>query len=128
MTVSLQELVKTKLKQENLSLRKAGKHANVAHTTIDRVLKGEQVDLVTIEKICAWLNIPVSKVLDIKREESTYKSDFPGLIALYPELGEVLVELAVEITQHNMDPTILSEIAGFISYRMQMYKDKRRKI
>jgi hypothetical protein len=51
-----------------------------------------------VEKIYAWLNIPVLKVIDIKSDESTHKSDFPGLIALHPELGEVLVELAVEIT------------------------------
>ncbi len=36
---SLKKLVEIKLKNENLSLRKAGEQAGVAHTTIDRVQK-----------------------------------------------------------------------------------------
>ncbi len=127
MTVSLSELVKAKMKKDNLSLRKAGTQSGVAHTTIDRLLKGEQLDLATVEKIGAWLNIPVSKVLDIETDAGAQRSEFPGLIALHPELGDVMTELATEITKNNMDQAILAEITGFASYRMQMYREKSKR-
>ena len=60
MSDALRELVNLKMKKENLSLRKAGIQAGVAHTTIDRVCKGESVDLETVQKISDWVGVPVS--------------------------------------------------------------------
>ena len=124
MAVNLKELVETKMKNENLSLRNAGEQANVAHTTIQRVIKGKPIDLSTMEKICKWVGIPVSDMIEIKTDVEARQSDIASLMALHPELGEVLSTLAREITVGVMDPKILVEVTGFTSYRMQVYREK----
>jgi len=123
MEVSLAELVKAKMDDENLSLRKAGKVAGVAHTTIDRVLKGGDVDLVTVEKISRWVGIPVSKAIDLKNAEGGIQGDITTLIGLHPEFGEVLSALAKEIIVGGLSSEILIEITGFMSYRLQKYRE-----
>ena len=125
MPVNLQELLKVKMKEEGLSLRKAGDQAKVAHTTIDRVLKGEHIDLKTVMKISAWLGIPASEVIVLKESTENLQSDINSLNALHPELGEVLSKLTKEIIEGNVSPTILAEITGFTAYRMKAYKGKK---
>ena len=125
MAADLKELVRTKMKIEGLSLRDAKKQAGVSHTTIARVKAGEPIDLETMKKICKWIDIPVSEVIDIKTDVESRQSDVASLMALHPELGEVLSTLAKEITVGLMDPAILAEITGFTSYRMQIYREKR---
>jgi hypothetical protein len=49
------------------------------------------------------------------------------VVALHPDLGVVLSALAKEITRGLMDPTILAEITGFTSFRMQIYREKRNR-
>lgn len=123
MEMNLAELVKAKMDDEKLSLRKAGKAAGVAHTTIDRVLKGEDVDLVTVEKISRWVGIPVSKAIDLKNAEGGIQGDITTLIGLHPEFGEVLSALAKEIIVGGLSSEILIEITGFMSYRLQKYRE-----
>ena len=48
MVETLAALVQRKMEKEHPSLRTAGKQADVAHTTIDRVRNGETVDLETV--------------------------------------------------------------------------------
>ena len=127
MPVNLQELVRVKMEEEGLSLRKAGDQAGVAHTTIDRVLNGKQIDLSTLMKISAWLNIPASEVIVLKESTETLKSDITSLNALHPELGEVFSTLTDEIIKGNVSPTILAEITGFTDYRMKAYKENKKK-
>lgn len=125
MTVDLANLIKVKMEEENLSLRKAGKQAGVAHTTIDRVLKGLDVDLSTVEKISRWVGIPVSDAIDLKNAEEGIQGEIATLIALHPEFGEVFSALAREITQGGLSTDILIELTGFISYRLQKYREKK---
>ena len=123
--MDLAQLVKKKMEDEKLSLRAAGKQAGVAHTTIDRILKGEQVDLSTMEKVSQWVEIPVSDALDLKSGDKGLQGDIASLVGLHPELGEVFSTLANEIFKGNLDSTILAEITGFASFRLQKYREKR---
>ena len=118
MSETLKNLVKLKMKDENLSLRKAGDQAGVAHTTIDRVLKKETIDLETMEKICKWVGIPVSAVLDAGDEKSEMVDEVAALFAMNEEFSFVFDELASRIKTGELDTTILSEINAFVSYRM----------
>jgi transcriptional regulator with XRE-family HTH domain len=125
MTVDLSNLVKVKMEEEKLSLRRAGKQAGVAHTTIDRILKGESVDLSTMEKISRWVGIPVSDAIDLKNAKEGIQGEISTLIALHPEFGEVFSTLAKEITIGGLSTDILIEITGFTSYRLQKYREKK---
>jgi len=128
MAVDLAALVKAKMDDEKLSLRNAGKAAGVAHTTIVRVLNGKEVDLSTVEKISRWVGIPVSKAIDLKNAEGGIHGEITTLIGLHPEFGEVLSALAKEIMVGGLSSQILIEVTGFMSYRLQKYREMRTRI
>jgi len=118
MSNTLQDLVILKMKQENLSLRKAGKQADVAHTTIDRVCKGEQIDLDTVQKICDWVGVPVSAVVDTGEKKSPMVDDIAALFALNEEFSEVFTKIAKKVKARELSPDILTEITAFASFRL----------
>lgn len=118
MSTLLSDLVKRKMQQENLSLRSAGTQAGVAHTTIDRVLKEESVDLNTLEKVCDWVGVPVTSVLDINDDGNKILDQIAAAIALCPELEDVFSEIADHVLGGELDQSILGEVAAFASYRL----------
>jgi len=109
------------MEKENLSLRKAGKQADVAHTTIDRILKDESVDLDTVQKVCDWLGIPPSSVLDTNEDRSENIDLVAQLFALNDEFSQVFVEISEKIKDKLIDEVILDEITGYASYRLHQH-------
>jgi len=118
MATNLRDLLKRKMESEHLSLRAAGVRADVAHTTIDRVLKDQSVDFETIEKICDWLGVPVTSVLDVKEENAEMMDQIASVLALSPELAGVFNELAEKVLSGEVDASVLGEVAAFTSYRI----------
>ena len=124
MSDALRELVNLKMKKENLSLRKAGIQAGVAHTTIDRVCKGESVDLETVQKISDWVGVPVSTLVDIGEVKSPMVDDIAVLFSLNEEFAEVFTEVAKRIKAGELPPELLSEITAFTSFRLDRLLNK----
>ena len=126
MSTTLSDLVKRKMEQDHLSLRAAGAQAGVAHTTIDRVIKDESVDLATLEKVCDWLGVPVMSVLDIENDEDETLEQIAAALALCPELSDVFTEIAERALAGEIDQAILREVAAFASYRLGLQKQQEQ--
>jgi transcriptional regulator with XRE-family HTH domain len=118
MLETLKNLVKMKMEQEKLSLRKAGKQADVAHTTIDRVLRLQSIDLDTMEKICKWLGIPVSAVIDEEVKGSKRIQNIATMFSMNDEFERVFSEIAMKIDAGTLDHDIITEITSFASFRL----------
>jgi DNA-binding Xre family transcriptional regulator len=122
MNVALSDLVKRKMEEEHLSLRGAGAAADVAHTTIDRVIKGEPVDLLTLEKVCDWLAVPVTSILDLREDEGDLSAQVAAIVAMCPELEVVFSEMSNLVVSGEIDKDVLSEVAAFAAYRLSHYR------
>lgn len=127
MSAKLSGLVRLKMENEHLSLRSAAEQIGVAHTTVDRVLKEEPVDLTTLEKICDWVGIPVTAVLDISDDNNEVMDQLSAAMALCPELSDVFTEIAEKVLKGELEQSILSEVASFASYRLNLHKRKVEK-
>ncbi len=128
MSQILKNLVEAKMKEEKLSLRKAGDKAGVAHTTIQRVLDDESLDLATVEKVCDWLGVPVSAVLNTESEEFNMAKEISILFAKNDEFAEVFSSLAKHLELGAIDSTILAEITAFTAFRIDQQLKKKKKI
>ncbi|MBG0785437.1 MAG: hypothetical protein H0S79_10070 [Anaerolineaceae bacterium] len=124
MVETLAALVQRKMEKEHLSLRTAGKQADVAHTTIDRVRNGETVDLETVKKISAWLGVPVSSMVDVGQEKKAMLEEVASLFALNDEFSDVFTKISKRIKDGKLSTDILIEITAFTSFRMQE-RDKK---
>jgi len=118
MSKALKNLVEMKMKQENLSLRKAGDQAGVAHTTIDRVIKEESIDMETMEKVCNWLGVPLGAILDEEVKGTERLQHIATLFSMNDEFERVFSEIAMKIKSGTLDRDIITEITSFASFRL----------
>ena len=112
----LQNLVAARMKEEHLSLRQAGNQVGVVHTTIQRVLDNESINLPTVEKVCDWLGVPVSAVVDTVSQELEMAIEISTLFSTNIEFAEVFSNLAQKIQSSAINPTIFSEITAFLAF------------
>jgi len=115
----LQNVLSGKMKEENLSARDVGKELDVSHTTILRVLQGEQIDLSTLIKLAEWLRMRPSVLLDNLGEEVDVDTKIDMLTGAYPELKAVLEKAAEAVENGEADPAIIKDIVSYAEYRIQ---------
>ena len=118
MAKTLAALVQLKMDQEHISLRTAGEQAGVAHTTIDRVRKGKAIDLERTKKICDWVGIPVSSVVDVGEVKADMLDEVASLFAMNDEFSDVFTEIAEKVKSGDLPQEILGEITAFAAFRM----------
>jgi len=112
----LQALVKNKMADLGMTANAVSKEIGVAHTTILRLLKGDQVDLSTIEKIANWLGVSMSTVLDVDQND-----DLPKKIALLierePKLKKLFEDAVQSVENGEISPDDFTDILGYASYK-----------
>lgn len=118
----LAKLTLEKLKSEGISIRAAAREMGIAHTTLNRVLAGKDVDLSTLEQISQWLGVEISTVLN-----SYKKDDLPGqiatLIQMEPELARVFGEAMEGVLNGKYSKSDIQDIVAYAAFRLKI-KDR----
>lgn len=122
----LVQLMKDKLQNERLSLRAAARQIGVSHTTIARVLNGEQVDMDTLVELANWLGVPPSTLLNTQGDvDETLSDKIASVLETEPRLKEVFEEAINRIERGEASPQLLSDIISYAKYKLDMESAKR---
>ena len=116
----LSELLRKRLETEGLSVRDAGQLIGVSHSTVARAVNGETVEVDTLVKIANFLGIPVKNILEPKDDPDAILEQVMMVISIEPELSRVFSEIAQKIVDKQLDKKVLSEVAAFAAYRLQL--------
>jgi len=119
----ISELIRKKMRDENLSSRKAAAQVGVAHTTILRAAENKNVDYASLKKICNWLGVPVSSAIDIRTSDDQSLMDkIALLVTIEPALTKVFAEVVGEIEKGNMSEADLLDIVAYANYKIKLSK------
>lgn len=116
----LSELLSKRLETEGLSVRDAGQLIGVSHSTVARAVNGETVEVDTLVKIANFLGVPVENILEPKDDPDAILEQVMMVISIEPELSRVFSEIAQKIVDKQLDKKVLSEVAAFAAYRLQL--------
>jgi transcriptional regulator with XRE-family HTH domain len=114
----LSELLSERLDLLGMSVRKAADKIGVSHATVARAANGETVEVDTFVKIADFLGVPLNSLLDDVETPDEVYEQISVVFTIEPELKNVLTRIAKKIEAKTIDPKILSELAGFASYRL----------
>ena len=114
----LSELLSARLDLLGMSVRKAADKIGVSHATVARAANGETVEVDTLVKIADFLGVPLNSLLDDVETPDEVYEQISIVFTFEPELKKVLTRIAKKIEDQTIDPKILSELAGFASYRL----------
>jgi transcriptional regulator with XRE-family HTH domain len=115
----LAAVLSDELRRRGLSERAAAREIGVAHTTFGRAVRGEEVDLPTIRKIAAWLNVRPSVLVDLGVDDDASLADkIELLISSEPELKDIFQEAVERVEQQRMSPGEFRELVRYAAFRM----------
>jgi transcriptional regulator with XRE-family HTH domain len=112
----LQVVLSNKLRELGISIREASRRSGIPNTTINRMLKGEAIDMPTLVKIAEWLDIPPSNLLD-GLDRSNLAAKLSAMLNANPRLKESFEEVVDKINSGQVEKTVVDEIASYAVFR-----------
>lgn len=117
----LVELLTTKMKEMDLSLRATAKQIGISHTTIARILKGDQVDMKTLVAIANWLDISPSNFLGTEgKAETTLSEKIAAVLESEPKLKDMFEDTIRRIERGEVSSQLISEIVAYAKFKVDM--------
>ena len=114
-------ILRDRLKERGLSARDAAPLTGVSHGTIDRVIKGEEVDIDTLVKLCNWLDISPSTILDTRAISGTsVVASVAALIEAEPNLKNLFTEAISGLKKGELESKVLTDIFYYATFRIRV--------
>jgi transcriptional regulator with XRE-family HTH domain len=116
----LAELVKAKMKKENLSSRDVARLAGISHATVLRTVRGNICDLDTLLKLSDWLGIRPASVLNSLGPSTKTAEQIAVVLERFPALDSVFKQAIDKVHNENADLSIIDEIAAYVSFKLML--------
>jgi len=111
-------LLNSEISKRNVSLRVAAQEIGTSHTTISRIIKGDnKLDLNTISKVCEWLKIEPSIVLN-EEVSSNLGNRIALLVQNEPKLKDLFERLLTDIDGNEISVSDAQDILEYAAYRL----------
>jgi len=117
----LAQLLSAELASKNISIRAAAREIGLSHTSIYRVLKGKNVDLLTLEKIALWMNIPLAllaNTLPREKSDSVITEKLNLLLFRNPSLKDILKIILDGFEANLLLEEDIEEILNFAAFKI----------
>jgi transcriptional regulator with XRE-family HTH domain len=99
------------IRAQGISIREASRQIGVAHTTINRILAGDQPDLRTVKIVCKWLKIDAVDVLNMDNGgHNNVSTVVAAFLDRNPRLKEAMVDLIEKLKYGEIGNRDLDEI------------------
>ncbi len=107
------------MKEEKLSLRDVWRATGISHTTISRIVQGGAYDIDTLLKICEWLDVSPSYVLDgYKPRDENLEPRIAALLELNPNLREVFSEAMSRYEEGEVSAQAIEDLLAYAAFRL----------
>jgi transcriptional regulator with XRE-family HTH domain len=115
----LATLIKERMKERGLSLRKAAEEIGVSHPTLARILDGEPYTIETAQKLANWLGVPVADFIGpATGTPNDVAQSLASILAQEPKLMAVFTEAIERVNNGRMKPETLRELLAYAAFRL----------
>jgi hypothetical protein len=108
-------LARHRISERELARRISAGGSKISNVQINRIVKGEPVDLDTMQKVLDYMGVSLSSVVEGEKEEALAQK-IAALIEMDPQLKQSFAELMQKITTGQVSPEILKQIGDYISF------------
>lgn len=115
----LARLLEEKINEEGMSIRRASREIGVAHTTVGRIIEGEDPSYDTLRKIAGWLGVSPELLASFDRDgKEAYAAKLVGILARSPRLTDKLGEAIQKYESGEFSEEDIEDIINYIAYRL----------
>jgi transcriptional regulator with XRE-family HTH domain len=119
----LSKMLREKIKDKHLSLRDTGIEIGVSHTTVARIIEGKEIDMVTVEKIAKWMNVPIATLLNVDKPNEELWNKLQVVFSQHPELYKIFNDFIDGVMNDEVASSILTEIVAYAEFRIKYSKE-----
>ena len=114
-------------KQEGISTRELGRKIGIAHTTVARILDGQDTNLDTLEKVAEYLQVNPADLINVKSkvEAEALSAQIAALCEAEPRLAKVFQEAIYRLDQDEISPEAMRDIIRYSAYRLDMEAEEK---
>ena len=110
-------LIEQKQRLEGLSIREVGRQSGLAHTTITRVLAGDNLDLATLTALCKWLGVSTT-VAVASLEENALLPKVTLFLEANPPLANLFDWAIGRLEEGTISQAALNDVMSYMVYRL----------
>ena len=114
----LVELVSERIKSENISIREASRQIGMAHVTLIRLLEGGTVDLVTVDLVAKWLEVPTAVALGLRDDKCELVDTIVALIQTSPRLAKIFASSKDSLLKGDITPEEMRDIIDYAAFKV----------
>ena len=117
----LSELIRTRIEDQNLSIREAARQIGLAHTTLARIIEGEPIDLTTYIRACEWLRVNAADVLHSEGKIGTRSEVAAGVASIIrasPSLEPIFEEIVAKFEAGEISSDTVNDLIKYAAYRL----------
>ena len=119
---TLSALLAEHQQKHNVSARKIARDAGVTHTTVIKILNGENVSLTTVRKVAKYLNVDASTLLNLEATEEVDRiaSMMATMLTQEPRLATIFSEAYNRFAAGEISGETLKEIAEYAAFKINL--------
>jgi len=114
----LKDLLSNEIREKGISKREAARQIGVAHTTVNRIIKGVPPDLATIYAVANWMNMNPSVIVDLEAS-AELPNKVAAILSKNPKLAEVFEEAFQRVEDGRMDISEVEELVSYMVFRLE---------
>lgn len=127
MRKTLSIILNEHLRERGKSLREISEACGLSHMTVYRAVKGYNIDIDSMMKLCNYLGVSVSEVLESDvGGEDTIGQRLTLLLSQYPEFKELFSNLLDNLAQGAIDIRDVRDIVNYATYRLRLRERNRQ--
>jgi transcriptional regulator with XRE-family HTH domain len=113
-------LIANEIARRGISVREAARQMGLpTHSTLNNILAGKMMDIDTADTVCKWLGVPLSAAVEDATNEDQAISAITAVLSSAPELRNLFIKLAGEVTNGNLTMVDYKEIVAYAAFKLE---------
>ena len=115
----LQQVFRDAVADRGISARQAAREIGVAHTTVIRILEGQNPSHGSLQKVAEWLGTPAEAFALVNREgDEGIAAQLLVFLMRNPKLAKAFQDVMDAFNSGKIEDSDVEEILKFIHYRL----------
>jgi transcriptional regulator with XRE-family HTH domain len=119
----IKKMLEEEIELRKMSIRAAAREIDVAHTTLLRILQGDEQSITygTLIKIANWMGVSPS-VLVVEKTDSVDElaSQIAAFLRMNPDLACLFGEAVQRVLNGEMEPCDLNELVAYATWKLEL--------
>jgi DNA-binding Xre family transcriptional regulator len=119
---AIRQMVEQKLLAEGITIGEVAIKVGLSRATYYRFLKGDNLDMDTVIRLCKWLEVSPATILNIEAPDNEVAtlSTIAAIVNLDPRIAALFVGLANDFREGKVNINVAQDILAYSAFKLKL--------